>query len=253
MYDKQGNPRGSVSAFIEITERKQAEEALQKSEEKYRGLFNFMGEAIQLCELVFDEEGQPVDNIILDVNPAYEKQTGIKREQVVGRRIKDILPVVEQIWLDRYGEVVRTGSEMHFDEYNSSLDKWFEVFASPMGGNRFAAVFSDITERKEAEKALQKAHDSLEEKVKERTAELEKAYKSLEVSEEKYRNIVETANEGIWVIDAESKTTYVNEKMAEMLGYSPEEMIGRLGMDFTDEEGKALAKLNVEKRQQGVR
>jgi|NGEPerStandDraft_6_1074524.scaffolds.fasta_scaffold225317_2 PAS domain-containing protein len=40
---------------------------------------------------------------------------------------------------------------MHFEEYNSSLDKWFEVFASPMGGNRFAATFSDITERKKAE------------------------------------------------------------------------------------------------------
>ncbi|MGB9938916.1 PAS domain S-box protein [Methanosarcina sp.] len=70
----------------------------------------------------------------------------------------------------------------------------------------------------------------------------------LRESEEKYRNIVETANEGIWVIDAEATTTYVNEKMAEMLGYSQEEMIGRLVWDFTDERGKAILKLNIEKR-----
>jgi len=64
-------------------------------------------------------------------------------------------------------------------------------------------VFRDITERRRAEEALGE-------------------------SEEKYRNIVETANEGIWVVDAERRTTYVNSKMAEMLGYSVHEMIGEI-------------------------
>jgi PAS domain S-box-containing protein len=114
-------------------------------------------EAIQICELVFDEKGQPIDNIILDVNPAYEKHSGLKREQVIGRRIKEILPIVEQIWLDRYGEVIRTGKSIHFEEHNAALDKWFEVFASSMGGNRFIATFSDITVRKHAEEALYKS------------------------------------------------------------------------------------------------
>jgi PAS domain S-box-containing protein len=113
-------------------------------------------------------------------------------------------------------------------------------------------VSVDITERKRMEESLKEAHDNLEELVKERTAELEKAYNSLTESEEKYRNIVETANEGIWVNNTQSIITYVNEKMAEMLGYSREELIGKSGMDFTDEEGKALAKLNVERRQYGV-
>jgi PAS domain S-box-containing protein len=136
---------------LDITPRKRAEVSLRESEEKFRGLFYWMGGGIQLCELVFDEEGQAVNNIILDVNPAYEKQTGLSRDQVVGRRIKEILPTVERAWLDRYSEVVRKGVTMQFEEYNSSLDKWFEVFANPMGGNRFAAVFTDITERKLAE------------------------------------------------------------------------------------------------------
>ncbi len=75
---------------------------------------------------------------------------------------------------------------------------------------------------------------------------------ALQESEEKYRNLIETASEGIWILDAEARTTYVNEKMAEMLGYSQQEMIGKFAWDFADEEGKAILKLNMEKRRQGI-
>ena len=75
---------------------------------------------------------------------------------------------------------------------------------------------------------------------------------ALRESEEKYRNIVETANEGIWIIDAEDRTIYVNKKMTEMLGYGQEEMIGRAVWDFTDKEDKAVSRMNVEKRRHGL-
>jgi PAS domain S-box-containing protein len=70
-------------------------------------------------------------------------------------------------------------------------------------------------------------------------------------SEEKYRCIVETATEGIWITDTEAKTTFVNKKLADMLGYSPEEIIGKSGYDFVDDETKALADHYFEKRRQG--
>ena len=75
------------------------------------------------------------------------------------------------------------------------------------------------------------------------------AEESLRESEAKYRNIVETANEGIWILDSEDRTTFVNKKMAEMLGYSQEEMAGKSGWDFIDEKDEALIKLNKEMRQ----
>ena len=71
-------------------------------------------------------------------------------------------------------------------------------------------------------------------------------------SEEKYRNIIETANEGIWVTDAKTNITYTNKKMADILGYSQGEMIGRSGMDFVDTKYKAYSELRMEKRQQGI-
>jgi len=92
---------------------------------------------------------------------------------------------------------------------------------------RTKGTFQDITERKRAEEALRE-------------------------SEEKYRNIIETTNEGIVVIDAESRVTYVNKKLTDKGGYSQEEAIGRLWWDFADEEGKAVAKLHMDKRRQGI-
>ncbi len=89
-------------------------------------------------------------------------------------------------------------------------------------------------------------------KLAQSLAERDSLVDTLRESEEKYRNIVETANEGIWVVDAETRTTYVNKKMADILGYSQEEMIDRFVWDFTDEEGKAIIELNMEKRQQGL-
>jgi len=75
---------------------------------------------------------------------------------------------------------------------------------------------------------------------------------ALRESEEKYRNIVETANEGIWIFDSDIKVTYANNKIAEMLGYVPEEMIGKHGTDFVDEEYKIYTEIRKEKRLQGL-
>ena len=74
----------------------------------------------------------------------------------------------------------------------------------------------------------------------------------LRESENKYRNIVETSVEGIWIFNSVSETTYVNEKMAEMLGYSPEEMIGRFIWDFVYEEDKGIFQVKLANRKQGI-
>ena len=83
--------------------------------------------------------------------------------------------------------------------------------------------------------------------------ELKKNEESLRESEKKYRQLIELAHEGVWTIDTEANTTFVNARMAEILGYTAEEMWGRSLFAFMDEHGVALAQANIERRRQGIR
>ncbi|WP_378956798.1 GAF domain-containing protein [Pelosinus sp. sgz500959] len=141
----------------DIIEQVQAEKALLESEKKYRQLFEMMNEGFALIEMIFDDDGQPVDYLMLEINPAWERHAGMIRQQVIGRRMTELLPEVEAVWLKRYGEVVTSGKANRFEEYNVSLDRWFEVFAYPLyKGNRFAVILSDITERRRVEAEMQR-------------------------------------------------------------------------------------------------
>ena len=74
----------------------------------------------------------------------------------------------------------------------------------------------------------------------------------LRESEKCYRRIIETANEGIWIIDSDNRTIYVNDKMADMMGYQKDEMIGKPLYYFVDKDDVPRAKINVERRRQGI-
>ena len=79
------------------------------------------------------------------------------------------------------------------------------------------------------------------------------AEEKLRQSEEKYRLIVETANEGIWLIDKDSKTSLVNDQMANMLGFTKEEMAGVSLFEFMDAEGKNIAEKLIGRRKLGIK
>lgn len=84
-------PRIRIYA-VNVDEKKKAEEALKESEEKYRSLFENMINGYSYCEMIFDEKGEPVDFVYLEINDAFEKLTGLKREAVVGRRVSEAIP-----------------------------------------------------------------------------------------------------------------------------------------------------------------
>ena len=91
-----------------------------------------------------------------------------------------------------------------------------------------------------------------DEELMQQNDELLRTQSELRESGEKYRTIVETANEGIWVVDSETRTIHVNKRMAEMLGYSPEEMIGKKSFEFMDEEERTRLELMLERRRRGI-
>jgi serine phosphatase RsbU (regulator of sigma subunit) len=139
-------------------ERACAEEALVRSERKYRTLIDTMNEGFALCELVRDESGKPVDYRILQVNAAHEAITGLTPDECVGRRSTEIsagVPLGE--WLEFYAGVVESGVPQRRDIYNASLDAHFMVWAYPNAGDRFVTLFDDVSERVRAEQELQRS------------------------------------------------------------------------------------------------
>src|SRR5690606_12555369 len=116
-------------------------------EENYRSLFMSMSEGFGLHELIYDGDGTPIDYKFLDVNPAFEELTGLSRQTVVGRTHEEILPLDNPIWLERFSEVVRSGTPEKF-EAHSALDRYYQVFAYKLADHKFGVIFSDITEDK---------------------------------------------------------------------------------------------------------
>ena len=233
-FDEEGKFAGSVGMFTDITEHKQAEQELRESKARVDSIFRSSPVGI----------GIVVDRIIKEANERLCEMTGYSKEELLGKSDLMLYPTAEEYervcWI-KYGMIAEHGvgyAETRWQRKDGSVVDIL-LSSSPIVPDTLSREITftalDITERKLAEEALKKANDTLEEKVKERTEELEKAYSSLKESEEKYRNIVEIANEGIAVLDSEGKLTYINRKFTEMLGYSEKEIYGKYAGDMVED------------------
>jgi PAS domain S-box-containing protein len=149
-------------------ERRSNEEALKKSEEKYRRiveaasegeklfrtLFHEMLNGFAVHQIICDENGTPADYRFIDVNPAFEQMTGLRREGIIGKTVLELMPGTEPFWIERYGRVALTGSTDRFENYSGVIGKFFEVTVYQNAPGQFTTVISDITERKQAEESL---------------------------------------------------------------------------------------------------
>lgn len=139
---------GYTFILRDITQRKAIEEALVSSEEQYRTLFNEMQSGLALHEMIYDEQANPIDYKFINVNPAFEKLTGLKADDVIGKTICSLMPNIENYWIQTYYDVVRTKKSIHFEQYSLELDKYYSVRAFSPKPNQFACVFNDITEHR---------------------------------------------------------------------------------------------------------
>jgi PAS domain S-box-containing protein len=182
----------------DISKRKQAQQMLTESQERYRSLFHSMAEGLAYCKMIF-ENGQPVDWVYLEVNEAFPELTGLK--DITGKRVTEAIPGIRETdpeLFEIYGRVAQTGIPEKFEIYLESLEMWFSVSAFSPQPEYFVAVFEVITERKRMENALRS-------------------------SEEKFRRLADYTNGWEYWVGADGKHIYASPACERITGYSPEE------------------------------
>ena len=192
-----GTPYGWAWYFRDITEQKRGEIVIKESEEKYRGLFEKMDQGFCIVEVIFDSESNPIDYRFLESNPMFKYQTGL--DNADGKTIKELVPDIEIMWSQRYGQVVKTGQPIRFTDYSQAMNTWFEVYAFRLGdknSNKVAILFTNITERKKSEIELKE-------------------------SEERFRRLTETIPQMVWMTDEKGNPEYLSSQWIEYAGEMP--------------------------------
>ena len=202
---------GAVGSLLlwRLRER-QVDAELVASEERYRSLFETMAEGVALHELIRDPNGVPADYRILDVNPAFTTQTGVAAEHARGRAATEVYDAPEAPYLDVYSDSVDGGGAQRFESYFEPLQRHFEVSVAPQGGDRFATIFQDVTDRVDAEEALRE-------------------------SEQTFRYVFDSALLGMSMTSPDGEV-HANAALCTMLGYSPAEMAHKRWQDLTPPE-----------------
>jgi PAS domain S-box-containing protein len=171
-------------------------------ETSYQLLFREMQAGFALHEIILDDTGKPVDYLFLAVNPAFERLTGLKADEVVGRTVRQVLPDIEQFWIDRYGAVALTGTSITFEEYAKDIGRYFQINAYSPAHRQFACTLIDVTDHKQAEKELQKSEDTL-------------------------RGLLNAVHDSLFLMSLDGTVIAINQTTAERMGSTPEEMIGK--------------------------
>ncbi len=213
IFSKTINFKGKMADFVtihDITDKKIAEQKLKDSEEKYRSLFENMTAGFAYHEVIVDENNKPIDYLYHEVNPAFEKLTGLNKENLIGKKVTEAIPGTDNDpadWIGRFGNVGLTGVPLTVEDYSEAIKRWFKVSGYSPKKGFFAVTFTDITEIKLAEQ-----------KIKE--------------SEEKYRKLFNNVPFAIVLFSIGGTIIDCNDMTDIITGYSKNELIGKNFKNF---------------------
>lgn len=159
------------------------------------------------------------------LNASAERVLGIKRDEVLGKSHWEVFPLTPGTRLEDEYRRAAAGETRDFENFYQPWQRWFHNRCFPRKGGGMMVCFQDITERKQQELEILRLKTTLEEKVAERTLELR-------ASEDRFRALVETTSDCIWEVDDHGRFTYVSPRFEELLGYAPEQMLGKTPADF---------------------
>jgi PAS domain S-box-containing protein len=187
------------------SESSKDEQQLRESEKRYRSLFENMLDGFAYCRMIYNENSEPIDFVYIEVNDAFEILTNLKKQNVVGKKVTEVVPNIKESnpeLFDIYGRVAKTGKEERFEIYLKPLKIWLSILAYSLKKGYFAAVFENITKRKLTEKALQE-------------------------SEQKFSALFDASPEAAVFYGADFRVIEANNRFSALFGYSLDEIIGK--------------------------
>lgn len=167
-------------------------------------------------KIILDEQGEPCDYEFLEVNPAFEQQTGFRAEDIIGKRISQVLPRIgktEYDWIHAYGKVALTGEPVVFDQYSEGLKHWYRVKAYSLEKYFFIVRFTDITVEARQEAAI--------------------------------HNFFDISPDMLCIINLEGSFLLINKAWEKVMGYMEEEMVGNEYLSFVHPDDVEKTKRHV--------
>ncbi len=208
---RDGVPQQIITTFTDITDLKNTEERLQQSEKRFHNLFDTMHEGFAFHEVICNAAGEVTDYRYLDLNQAFEQLTGLKRETTVGRTVREVLPEIEEEWIQCFGRVALTGIPDERESHVRELDRYYRARAYSPEKGKFAVVFEETTTERRAQRELERR-------------------------EALYNDLIETATDLVWRCDTEGRYTFLNRAWESAFGYSLDEMLGHRFTEFMTAE-----------------
>jgi PAS domain S-box-containing protein len=150
--DADGTILGASKIVRDLTDLREAQRQSHASKERYRTLFDSIDEGFCVIKMLYDEAGDPVDYLFLEVNPAFGRHTGLLDAK--GKTMRGMVPDHDDSWFEIYGEVDKNGQPIRFENFAKELGRWYDLYAFRVGEpqeHKVAVLFVEITTRKKAE------------------------------------------------------------------------------------------------------